>query len=133
MGDRVRKISPPPVGSMNDDDRPSTPHRWAVTLTLAHGERTFDITLELQSRVRGEGPSRLAMIVPSPEPADSYLAPPGALAGGTSQAGGGGKAMVAPVGFWPGGIRSRFLCVTGGRLLRYDAMATASSSSRMDE
>ena len=41
--------------------------------------------------------------------------------------------MMAPVGFWPGGIRFRFLCVTGGRLFKYDAIAMASSWSRMDE
>src|SRR5262249_50374680 len=52
--------------------------------------------------------------------------------GGTSQTGGGGNRTSAPVGFCFGGMRSRFLCVTGGRLFRYAAIAMASSSSRID-
>src|SRR5439155_3654365 len=84
--------------------------------------------------VRGKGPPRCAVSAPSPEAAVSYFVPPAACGGGgTSQAGGGGNAIVAPTSLPRGGIRSRFLCVTGGRLFRYDAMATASSWSRMDE
>jgi predicted aspartyl protease len=45
-GDRVLMINGTPIGSLSHDERRAALHRSPVTLTLARGDGTFDVTLE---------------------------------------------------------------------------------------